>query len=175
MPVKKRKLLSHEEKLRLKAQIAKDKKEEQQAKLNGMLKKAEKRLGRKPFAVDDETRLWVTRYKGCGYSHEIIASALGCDVNTLHKHFKEELEHGVARAKAEITAMIYNSAEEGNVGAQRKVYSILHGEADPVVDSSDDSGKKKLGKKEMQQQEADAIEGKYEPPSAPNKPRPTVN
>lgn len=174
MPVKKRKLLNSEDKLRLKAQIARDKKEEQKAKLDGMLKKAEKRLGRKPFAVDDETRLWVTRYKGCGYSHLTIASAIGCDLNTLQKHFKVELEHGVARAKAEITSMIYQSAEEGNVGAQRKIYSILHGEADPTIDSSDDSGKKKLGKKELQQQEADAIEGKYEPPESP-KPRPIIN
>lgn len=134
--------------------------------------KAKRPRGRPQFKPDARTRKRVERLTGCGISPRAIAETIGCDVLTLKKHFAEELEHGVARAKSEILDQLYESADRGNVSAQRKLYSILHGDPDVVkfTPTSTDAGaakEKKLGKKEQLQDDADNMKGKYEPPSAP--------
>lgn len=125
------------------------------------------------YLVNEVSKRQVRRLLACGTSMLGIAAVLDCSVDTLRANFKEEIQTGREKAKAEIFDMLYALADSGNVSAVRKLHSIVHGDKSSIPTFAEvkemEKQEPKQGKKEMQQKEADSIAGKYAPPSAPNK------
>lgn len=137
--------------------------------------------GRPKFAVNLKMRKRVLDMVGCKVSHEDIARAIGCTPPTLKLYFAEELKIGEAILREEALALIIKSARKGNVSAQRKFISLTHGGdlgdenmkfsstkyEDGAVEVKSKTKKEKLGKKELQQQEAEEHDEDFSPPKAP--------
>lgn len=132
------------------------------------------RRGRPPHKPTAAWRRKVEELRSCGMSEDAVARAMGLDVDTLRKHYADELANGAARKRAQIIAMLYKSASKGNVSAQKKLEEMsraaigaqaLMGEA-PVEASKP----VKLGKKEQAAaiaREAAAPGNKFAPPPPP--------
>lgn len=55
---------------------------------------------------------------GLGLSHEHIAIILGISVDTLTRHYREDLDRGGAQAVAVVAQGLFAQARSGNLGAQ---------------------------------------------------------
>jgi hypothetical protein len=75
-------------------------------------------MARKAFVVNDEKRDKVRYLAGLGVPQDDIAKIIGCVAKTLRKHFRDELDRGVAEAKATIAGYLFAAAKAGNVTAQ---------------------------------------------------------
>jgi hypothetical protein len=75
-------------------------------------------MARKAFVVTDAMRGRVRSLAGVGVRQEDIATIIGCDPKTLRKHFRDELDRGIAEANAEIAGCLFDAAKKGNVAAQ---------------------------------------------------------
>jgi hypothetical protein len=64
----------------------------------------------------DDVAIW----RAGGLSQETIAKAIGIEVETLLKHFAEEMNTGWAKKVAAVVKARYKSATGGNVSAQTK-------------------------------------------------------
>ncbi|WP_173088956.1 hypothetical protein [Devosia sp. 1635] len=105
-------------------------------------------------------------------SQEAIAEAIGLSVPTLAKHFVLELDRGAAKVRADLLLARYRSAMGGNVSAQTKMLELIGASAAATVLKERETlsaATPRPGKKEIQQQAADAVaEGsKFAPPSGP--------
>lgn len=110
--------------------------------------------GRKAQTFKPEERMKVKVLTASGMSQIEIAEVIGCTAPTLRKHFKEELLLGSAHVKAEIVMARYHAAMSGNVSAQNKMIEMT-GAAVPTIRAPEETpAKKKLGKKEQANQEA---------------------
>lgn len=109
----------------------------------------------------------VEQMKFCGESEHTIAAALGIDVDTLRKHLARELATGHANRRREVVNLLFASARDGNVSAQRKLEEIgkIAGAAEAV--KRREAPAPKLGKKEEQKLAAGRVEGVFAPPSPP--------
>lgn len=125
--------------------------------------------GRPQFRASIEQRQTVEEMKFCGDSEEVIACAIGIDVNTLRKHFSDELLQGYAQRRKEVVSLMFKEARAGNASAIRRLEEIgrMANAADP--DKPVDVPKVKSGKKDMQNAAAEALaaSGVYSPPQAP--------
>lgn len=133
-------------------------------------KKPAARRGRPPYRPTIEARQTVEEMKFCGESDNTIARALGIDVDTMRKHFADELADGHAQRRKEVIGMLFSSARAGNVSAQKHLDQI--GRASGAQEAVDRRAPKaaKLGKKEEQHAAAQAVASgasKFAPPSAP--------
>ena len=59
----------------------------------------------------------VEQHAAVGTPHEQIAKLLRVAVNTLKKHYREELDLGLARANAVVASTLFAQAKSGNVTA----------------------------------------------------------
>jgi|SRR6516225_9077512 len=75
-------------------------------------------MARKAFLATDEMRQQVQSYAACGTPQEDIAKLIGCDAKTLRKHFRNELDLGMAEATAAMCGYLFATAAAGNVTAQ---------------------------------------------------------
>jgi hypothetical protein len=75
-------------------------------------------MARRAFLPTDVTRKKVRSLAARGARHEDIAAIIGCDAKTLRKHFRDELDRGMAEANAEIAGCLFDEAKGGNVTAQ---------------------------------------------------------
>jgi hypothetical protein len=75
-------------------------------------------MARKAFIVNDEKREKVRYLAGLGVPQDDIAKIIGCVAKTLRTHFRDELDRGVAEAKATIAGYLLVAAKAGNVTAQ---------------------------------------------------------
>lgn len=75
-------------------------------------------MGRATFVADDAMREKVRFWAAIGVPQDNIAKLIDCDPKTLRKHFRDELDRGMAEANAEIANCLYESAKGGNVAAQ---------------------------------------------------------
>lgn len=133
--------------------------------------------GRRPYKPNDELREKVRVLKAGGMSNDAIATAIGITIPTLTKHFPVELDCGTAKVRADLLMARYRSAMGGNVTAQTKMLELVGAaaagealkgrEAQPAASADVPARAKKLGKKEVQQQAAESVEGKFAPPSGP--------
>lgn len=73
--------------------------------------------GRPPHAPDSGSRRLVEHHAAIGTPHEQIAKLLQVSLNTLKKHYREELELGLARANAVVGGTLFNEAKKGNITA----------------------------------------------------------
>ena len=87
-------------------------------------RKAARPRGRPVYKPSIEGRQTVEEMKYFGEDEAVIARALGIDIKTLKKHFADELDGGFAARRKEIVGMLFKSAREGNVSAQRKLEEI---------------------------------------------------
>ena len=65
----------------------------------------------------DVTRMQVKTLAAVGMQQEHIATKLKISVDTLYKHYKEELALGTADANADIAKTLYQQAKSGNTAA----------------------------------------------------------
>jgi transposase-like protein len=111
--------------------------------------------GRPAFKPTATQRRIVREMKSVGESDERVAQALGIDSNTLRKHFRTQLDHGLAIQRREIVAMLYTSARSGNVSAMKRLEELsrVAGAAAHFVDEVAPKPPE-LGKKEAAAQAA---------------------
>ena len=75
-------------------------------------------MARQPFTVTDELRAKVKRLAALGATQEDIADVIRCTAKTLRRHFRRELDTGVAEANAAVSGYLFNAAMAGDVRAQ---------------------------------------------------------
>ena len=76
-------------------------------------------MARKAFVVTDAMRKRVQSLAGVGVRQEDICAIIGCrDPKTLRKHFRDDLDRGMAEANVEIAGSLFAKAKDGNVLAQ---------------------------------------------------------
>jgi hypothetical protein len=98
-------------------------------------------MARKPFVVTDAVRERVRTLAGLGVPQVDIARIIRGDPKTLRKHFRDELDRGVAEANAVIAGALFTTAKGGNVPAQKfwlKVRAHWHerrAPEDPIPDA----------------------------------------
>ena len=75
-------------------------------------------MARKAFVATDAMRERARSLAARGVRQEDIATIIGCEAKTLRKHFRDELDRGMAEANAEIAGCLFDEAKGGNVTAQ---------------------------------------------------------
>jgi hypothetical protein len=75
-------------------------------------------MARQAFIATDAMRDQVRHLAGIGVPQDDIATVIGCAAKTLRKWFRNELDRGVAEAKATMCGYLFASAKRGNVTAQ---------------------------------------------------------
>jgi hypothetical protein len=75
-------------------------------------------MARKAFPATDAMRERVRSLAGRGVTQNDIAAIIDCDEKTLRKHFRGELDRGMAEATAEIAGCLFDAGKGGNVTAQ---------------------------------------------------------
>ena len=69
--------------------------------------------------ANDVIRQKVGSLAAIGVPQDNIAKLIDCDPKTLRKHFRDELDRGVAEANAVIAGALFTTAKGGNVPAQK--------------------------------------------------------
>jgi len=82
--------------------------------------------GRPPFEPTDSQRQIVQILRSNGISQRTIAANIGCDVQTLRKHFRVELADGHVQVVAAMGAALVRAGLAGNVNAI-KYWLSTHG------------------------------------------------
>lgn len=115
----------------------------------------------------------VMRLRADGWSVERIARVMETDHETLRKHFADELEHG---ADIKIDALLEYAERGAKKGSQASIkwlherYSSARAASQLEVRSqapAPEPKPPKLGKKELQQEAAGKVGGKFAVPAAP--------
>src|SRR5215467_13757192 len=78
----------------------------------------ERPVGRPKFEPTPEQRNMVERAAGFGFTQEKIAALIGTTKPTLEKHFREELDRGMAVTQFKVGNSLVENALTGNVAAQ---------------------------------------------------------
>lgn len=106
-------------------------------------------MGRPEFKPSLDQRQTVERMKYFGEPETVIARALRIDVNTLRKHFADELADGYASRRKEVVDLLFDSARDGNVSARKRLEEIgrVSGAA-AEFESRQEPSPPKLGKKD---------------------------
>ena len=80
--------------------------------------KKKRPVGRPKFEPTPEQRNIVERAAGFGFTQEKIAALIGITKPTLEKHFREELDRGMAVTQFKVGNSLVENALAGNVAAQ---------------------------------------------------------
>src|SRR6516162_9153007 len=75
-------------------------------------------MARKAFVATHQMRDQVRSLAARGVRQEDIATMIRCDAKTLRKHFRNELDLGMAEANAAMCGYLFAAAAAGNVTAQ---------------------------------------------------------
>lgn len=121
--------------------------------------------GRPPFKPTTAHRKTVEQMRYCGEPIAVIARAVGIDEDTLKKHFAEELADGHAKRRREVIGLMFTSARNGNVSAQKRLEEMGAG-LDKVREAPQEPAAQRVGKKEAAKADADAAVaagGKFAP------------
>jgi hypothetical protein len=70
--------------------------------------------GRPSHKPTKETRQKVREHSMVGTPQELIADILNIDEKTLRKHYREELDHGLAEANARACGILYRNVTKGD-------------------------------------------------------------
>lgn len=71
-------------------------------------------VGRKPHQPTKEARRQVCEMAGMGLPQDQICSLIGVSIATLHKHYKEELVSGAAKANFQVAKSLFRLATGEN-------------------------------------------------------------
>lgn len=77
-----------------------------------------KKAGRPPLQPTEEMRRDVEKMAACGIPQEDIARIFKTSVDTLSRHFREELDNAAAKANTKVAGFLFENAKAGNVTAQ---------------------------------------------------------
>jgi hypothetical protein len=96
-------------------------------------------MARPAFKATDENRRQVTLMVGVGIQQELIAKVLNCDIKTLRKHFKKELEVGKATVITKVAAQLMRNIEKGKEASAIFFLKTQAGwrEKEPTTDDKD--------------------------------------
>jgi hypothetical protein len=78
----------------------------------------EPQVAKTAFVATDALREKARYLAGLGVPQDDIAKIIGCAAKTLRRHFRDELDRGVAEANATISGCLFGAAKGGNVTAQ---------------------------------------------------------
>lgn len=70
--------------------------------------------GTSRFEPTAEQRQQVEMYSAVGLTQAQIAELVGCSVDTLDRHFRRELDLGLAKANAKVAGTLFNKAMQGD-------------------------------------------------------------
>ena len=70
-----------------------------------------------PHEPTEETRKLAKTLSGLGVPQDDIATLVGVSKPTLHKHYREDLDKGMAEANAKVAGSLFNQAVNGNTSA----------------------------------------------------------
>lgn len=74
-------------------------------------------MGRPRHQQTPENRKLAETVAGLGLPHEQIGALLGIDDKTLRKHYRLELDQGIAKANSNVVKSLYSKAVDGDVTA----------------------------------------------------------
>jgi hypothetical protein len=75
---------------------------------------ATKKKDTTPHVPNDKTRAEVGALVSFGNTQEQIAEHLGISVDTLTRHYRDELDNSVVRANAKVAAKLFRKATDGD-------------------------------------------------------------
>ena len=75
-------------------------------------------MAKTAFVATDALREKARYLAGLGVPQDDIAKIIGCAAKTLRRHFRDQLDRGVAEANATISGSLFGAAKGGNVTAQ---------------------------------------------------------
>lgn len=138
-------------------------------------KNSESKGGRPTWQPSIDERIAVEQMKFCGESEATIARSLKVDVATLRKHCTVELADGYANRRRQVTKMLFEAADKGNVTAIKRLDEMgkVSGAAQALRDRATPQAPavepkpEKLGKKEERKIAAQQIGGKFAAPAPP--------
>lgn len=129
--------------------------------------KTTRQRGRPAYRPSIEDRKTVEEMKFVGESDNTIARALSIDPDTLRKHFADELADGHAQRRKEVIGLLFKSARNGNVSAQKKLEEMGRVASASEAVKARETRAPKLGKKEERRIAAQNVGGKFATPDAP--------
>lgn len=114
------------------------------------------RWGRPSYKKTKENQLLVATLKAAGWSNIRIARYLNCNVDTLTKHFSDELRAGTDLIEGQALEVLISKMRVGNMPAVRQVLDLVRdGKAIPPQPQPDpEPAAKPLGKKAAQAEAA---------------------
>lgn len=89
------------------------------------------RRGRPSFAKTKENQDFVSVRAAAGWSQKMIAEALGCDEQTLRKHFSRELQGGRLMVEGMCLDVLLRRVREGHAPSIRQLLERFDGVAAP--------------------------------------------
>lgn len=115
-------------------------------------------MARPEHQPDNKKRWKVEAYVACGYTQEAIARELRLSVNTVKKHYANELANGAESANAKMAKKVYDLGLGGNFKAAQ-FWLKCRAKWVEKHDAPKDNGKKTLADLVAQFTE-DQVEGK---------------
>jgi DNA-binding XRE family transcriptional regulator len=74
-------------------------------------------MSQAPHKPTDETKKLAKTLSGLGVPQDDIATLIGVTKPTLHKHYRDDLDKGMAEANAKVAGSLFNQAVSGNTAA----------------------------------------------------------
>lgn len=74
-------------------------------------------VSQKPHEPDDKSRALARTLSGIGVPQDDICILLGVSKPTLHKHYRDDLDKGLAEANAKVASSLFQQATSGNTAA----------------------------------------------------------
>jgi predicted transcriptional regulator len=124
------------------------------------------RRGRPSFAKSKENQEFVAVRAAAGWSQNRIADALGCDDDTLRKHFSGELENGRMIVEGVMLDVLMRKVREGHVPSIRQLQERMDATAPAAPhkkkdEASSEDKKVAKGKKEQRLDDAQNVPDEY--------------
>ncbi|MEQ8292497.1 MAG: hypothetical protein RIA08_09840 [Roseovarius sp.] len=121
------------------------------------------RRGRPSFAKSKENQDFVAVRAAAGWTHGMIATAIGCDEKTLRKHFSRELKEGALIVEGDCLDVLYRKVRQGHVPSVRQLREAIGGVAPAAprnnssLDAEEDGPEAPIGKKEQRLRDAQDV------------------
>ena len=74
-------------------------------------------MSQAPHEPTEDSRKMAKTLSGLGVPQDDIATLIGVSKPTLHKHYREELDKGMAEANAKVAGSLFSQATTGNTSA----------------------------------------------------------
>ena len=74
-------------------------------------------MSQAPHEPTEDSKTMARTLSGLGVPQDDIATLLGVSKPTLHKHYRKELDKGMAEANAKVAQSLFKQATGGNTGA----------------------------------------------------------